>query len=389
MHVRGLLVAGLLGSTALIAPAGAAPIGDVFVISMENHNLTQPNPASNPQQILNNSAAPYINSLMTPGNPNAAMTSFAKNYQNSATGVHPSEPNYVWSEAGSNLGDFTDADPSAASHNIFTTPHLTGVMQQKGLSWKSYQEDTDMNFATNSVLPQSQWTVPLKSQSGTNAGYTNPYDGSHQFNYAPKHDPQVFFSDTNGPSSAANYAPLQQLQTDLTSNTVARYNWISPDQFNDAHSALTGGFTYNGTHFTGDQAAIAQGDNFLSILVPEIEASQAFQDNGLIVIWWDETEGGDSSQFTIPEIVISPDAKGDAYSNNLLYTHSSDLLTMDEIFGLDTCFGNSCSGLNDLSDLFKADTIPPLPEPASLSLFAAGCAGLFAARRRRSALRRS
>ena len=50
------------------------------------------------------------------------------------------------------------------------------------------------------------------------------------------------------------------------------------------HTALTGGFTYHSNHLTGDSAQIAQGDNFLSIVVPEIEASQAYQNNGLILI---------------------------------------------------------------------------------------------------------
>src|SRR5262249_56561848 len=45
-------------------------IGDVFYIEMENHNLTQPGSVTSPQQLLGNPAAPYLNSLMTPGNPN-------------------------------------------------------------------------------------------------------------------------------------------------------------------------------------------------------------------------------------------------------------------------------------------------------------------------------
>ena len=92
-------------------------------------------------------------------------------------------------------------------------------------------------------MPKSQYEVPLTSFSGTSANYTNPYNGSHQYNYAAKHNPQVFFTATNGGndptsanSQAQNYAPLQQLATDLTNNTVARYNWITPDQYNDMHT---------------------------------------------------------------------------------------------------------------------------------------------------------
>ena len=58
-------------------------IGDVFYIELENHNFTQPSPGAASNQIFGNSAAPFINSLMTPGNPNAAKTSFASNYQKS------------------------------------------------------------------------------------------------------------------------------------------------------------------------------------------------------------------------------------------------------------------------------------------------------------------
>src|SRR5207302_3224595 len=113
--------------------------------------------------------------------------------------------------------------------------------------------------------------------------------------------------------------------------------------------------------------AIAQGDNFLSIIVPEIEGSQAFKNNGAIVIWWDETEGGDDLNHTVEEIVISPDAKGNAYISTKTYTHSSDLLTWSEVFGINQCLGDACTpGTNNLSDLFVPGTIPA-PEPASWS----------------------
>jgi phosphatidylinositol-3-phosphatase len=121
----------------------------------------------------------------------------------------------------------------------------------------------------NVVLPHDEWTVPLTSHSGVFASGTNAYNGSNQ--YAAKHDPQVFFTDSNGgdnttPSNPLShqYAPLQQLKHDLDENKVADYNWITPDQYNDMHSTLTGG--YKG--LLGDNANIKQGDDFLQQIIP-------------------------------------------------------------------------------------------------------------------------
>jgi hypothetical protein len=368
-------------------------IGDVFYIDMENHNLTQPASVTSPQQLLGNPAAPYLNSLMTPGNPNAAQTSYASNYynvlyNNPSVSIHPSEPNYVWQEAGL-AGPLNDADPYP--NNIVNAPNLSGLLQAAGIPWKSYQEDIDLtptsgsvnqpgaNALTSTVAPQDQWTVPLKSFSGTSPNYTNPYNGAHQNNFAVKHDGQPFFTATNGSGTTPNfspsnpeaefYAPLQQLQTDLNNNTAAQYNVITPNQYNDMHSSLNTDFTYNGVTFTHntDQQAIAIGDNFLSQIVPTIMASQAYRNNGVIVIWFDETEHGNTTSFTIPEIVISPLARGNAYNSTLAYTHSSDLKSMQELFGVSAPGGAflgdaNTPGTNDLSDMF----VPGVFTPASL-----------------------
>lgn len=358
---------------------GVQRVGDVFVILMENHNLTQPNPLSSPQQILGNPAAPYLNSLMTPGNPNAAQVSYAKAYYNAGASVHPSEPNYVWAEAGTDFGFHSDADPNPANGNTFYydsfqllsqltvpggntvvvwhrnhTPHLTRQLNEAGIPWKNYQEDVELAAS------------PTNSASGTN-GPVNPYNGTTQYNYAVKHNPAGLFADT----ALENVYPLAQFFLDLSNNTVGRFNWITPDQYNEAHSSLNGGFTYQGVHYTGDQSAVAAADNFLSIVIPEIMASKAYQDNGVIILLWDETEDGDNGNYTLPEIVISPLAKGNAYASTVPMSHSSDLKTFDEIFGLplvnnpipanETNFDgtfNNVATANDLSDMFVPDAIP-------------------------------
>jgi hypothetical protein len=375
----------------------AQSVKTVFVVAMENTNWEQVANkfTGSQQQIFQNPAAPFINSLVT-GTATAtingvvtnisAQTSFATHYHNvlsnpTGTGahIHPSEPNYIWAEAGSNLGVLNDNQPyqSPGGTNQNNSNHLATYLTNAGKSWKSYQEDIDLSGSgstkTSTVLPTSQWTVPLTNLSGTSSAYVNPYNGAHQYDYAAKHNPMVFFTDTNGGNNATPtnplspfYAPLQQLQTDLDNNAVANYNWITPNQFNDMHTGLAGSFTYNGVTYlnnstTSGAEKIAQGDNFLTQLIPAIMASQAYKDGGAIVLWWDESEPDGTGQtddfnHTIGEIVISPlahpNVAGVPYASTIDYTHSSDLRTMQEIFGVADVLLLDAANAPDLSDLF-------------------------------------
>jgi hypothetical protein len=339
----------------------------VFVIPLENHDLTQQSTTVGAEQILGNPAAPYLNSLLTPGDPNAAQVSYATKYYNAGQGVHPSEPNYVWSEAGTSFGVYLDADPSVDAGNVFTCQHLTGQMTAAGIPWRSYQED--LEYTSSACV----------SSTGTNAG-VNVYNGSTFYVYMARHNPMEFFSDTQN----TNVYSLTQLWVDLDNNAVGRYNWVTPDACNEMHNWLPNGFTYNGVFFWDDQAAVAQGDNCLSSIIPRIMASQAYQDHGLIIIWTDETATTctDDTNTTLVEIIISPLARGNAYASPVVMSHSSDLKTMDEIFGLDfqtnaipardiNALGtgyNDVAAANDLSDLFQPSPANDRPEMLGISV---------------------
>ena len=393
-----------LGAFALLSAlstfsAKAENVKTIFVIAMENHNWTQPEQvAGKIQQVYQNPNAPFINALVN-GTASAIIngeavniseqTAYAMAYHNvlaTPSGnnihVHPSEPNYIWAEAGDNFGVFNDNEPFRVpgGTNQNTGLHLSNLLQSAGKTWKSYQEDIDLtpnaaNQLTNVPLPPDQWTVPLKNISGVFASGVNAFNGSAQYNYAAKHNPMVFFTDTNGGNNAtssnplaAQYAPLQQLFTDLANDTVADYNWITPNQFNDMHTSLSGG--YKG--LTGDSANIKQGDDFLSQIVPMIMASNAYKNHGAIIIWWDESErdgaatdpNPDDFNHTVGEIVISEHAhwnvNGVPYASPLNLTHSSDLRTMQEIFGVGPLLGDAANA-EDLSDLFGPGAIPKKP----------------------------
>lgn len=393
-----------LGVFVLLATSGslslsAQQIKKVFVIAMENHNWTQPANqfTGGIQQIYQNPNAPFINSLVNGtafANVDGAVVhiseqvAYATAYHNvlatplgNNPHIHPSEPNYIWAEGGSNFGVANDNDPYSpnGATNQNTTEHLSTLLTKNGKTWKSYQEDIDLTTVggqlTNAPLPQDQWTVPLVSFSGTFAGGSfNQFNGSNQFNYAAKHNPMVFFSDTNGGNDATpanplsqHYAPLQQLFADLSNDTLADYTWITPNQYNDMHTALAAG--YKG--LTGDAAKIRQGDDFLSQIIPMIMASKAYKDHGAIIIWFDESESDgitadnpDEFDHTIPEIVISSRAHknvgGIPYASPANFTHSSDLRTMQEVFRVGPLLRDA-AGSNDLSDLFDSGAIPKKP----------------------------
>jgi phosphatidylinositol-3-phosphatase len=378
-------------------------IKTVFVIALENQNWTQPANqfTGGQQQIFQNPAAPFINSLVN-GTAVATIngrqvnishqTAYAANYHHvlatdggNNPHIHPSEPNYFWAEAGTNYNIFDDNDPFTLKgvpnqnfvNNQDNQLHLVRLMTHAGKTWRSYQEDIDLatvgGVLVNQVLPKNQWTVPLTSFRGNfGSGTVNQFNLSTQYDYAAKHNPQVFFSDSNGGNDPTpdnplshNYAPLQQLFVDLARNEVADYTWITPNQHNDMHTPLTGGFR----GFTGDAARIAQGDNFLSIVIPQIMASRAYQDHGAIIIWTDETEpvaAGDNPDdltHTLLEFVISPDAhpnvNGVPYASPVYLTHSSDLRTMQKIFhATRPLFLGDAVQANDLSSLFAPGVIP-------------------------------
>jgi hypothetical protein len=280
-------------------PPSSGAIKNVFVIVMENHAWSK---------IAGSASAPYINkTLLVEG-------AHAENYFN-PPGNHPSEPNYLWLEAGGNLGITNDHDPSANHQS--TTSHLTTLLEAKGISWKSYQEGI------------SGTSCPLVS-SGL---------------YGAKHNPMVFFDDvTNGNSASsahciAHVRPATELESDLSSGAVARYNFVTPDLCHDMHGASA---------CTGTDL-IAAGDAWLAGVVPKIMASKAYTDGGAIFVTWDESEGGD---LPIGMIVLSPNAKP-GHASTVHFTHSSTLRTVQTIFGVGPFLRDAASAA-DLADMFKS-----------------------------------
>ncbi|MDB6124461.1 MAG: hypothetical protein JWQ71_3454 [Pedosphaera sp.] len=311
--LRTYILAGIFTVISLrMADAGTLPpIQTVFIIVMENNNWSS---------IKGNASAPYVNNTLLP------MSSYCAQFYN-PPGIHPSLPNYLWLEAGTNFGIADDKDPSSNHQN--TTNHLVTLLNKAGISWKSYQEDI------------SGTTVPLTIVN----------------KYAPKHNPMVYFDDVTGTNNA-NYSygishirPYTEFARDLTNNTVARYNFITPNLCNDMHDNCVP--VSNG---------IKQGDNWLATEIPRILASAAYTNGGAIFITWDEAAG--TSDGPIGMIMLSPFARGGGYYNNIHYTHSSTLRTFQEIFGVTPLIRDAANAAN-LSDLFSKYSVTSYSQTAN------------------------
>ena len=241
-----------------------APIRTVFVIVFENTSWSS---------IVNNPAAPYFNSLLP-------QASRAERYF-TPPGLHPSAPNYMWMEAGRDFGFAGGSTFSPAVNSQNTTNHLVTQLTNAGISWKSYQESI--------VAGQ----CPLADMSGL---------------YAVRHNPFVFFNDVtdgqnvNSPYCIAHVRPYSELASDLAQNSVARYNFIKPNLCHDMHDC-----------------GIAAGDAWLAAELPRILASQAYRQDGVVFITWDEGAGS-TEDGPLGMIALSPAAKGNGYSNFIRYT---------------------------------------------------------------------
>ena len=123
MKTRLLKALVCLAMGAFPAAAQLTNVKTVFVVVMENHNWSQ---------FKGSASAPYLNNTLLP------IASHAEQYYNPPS-LHPSLPNYLWMEAGTNFGILNDSDPSINHQS--TTSHLVTQLKNANITWKTYQED--------------------------------------------------------------------------------------------------------------------------------------------------------------------------------------------------------------------------------------------------------
>ncbi len=280
----------------------------VLIVVMENHSYNE---------IIGNSAAPFINSLST--------GSSSANFTKSFALTHPSQPNYLLLFSGANQGVTTDNAPTFP----FTTPNLGAQLIAKGFTFKAYAED----------LPSS--------------GYTGASSGK----YVRRHCPWVYWQGaaSNGIPAASNLPFTSFPQGNFTA--LPTVSFVIPNLNNDIH---------DGT--------VAQGDtwvkNNLSAYI-----TWASSHNSLFILTFDEDDNSEGNQITT--MFVGPMVKKGQYANTI--NHYNVLRTLEDMYGLPyagsaasaspvtNCWTTSPARLGDLAETETVSNVQVVPNPVSNS----------------------
>lgn len=265
------------GSSIVQTPVSSAQptFSHVVLVVEENHSYSD---------VIGNSAMPYLNSL-------ASQYGLATQYFANA---HPSIPNYLMLTT----GQMETLDDSFSG--MITDDNVVRELVKAGKTWKSYAES----------LPST--------------GYVGADTGE----YVRRHNPFTFLADVqDSPTQLANLVPFSQFASDLASNSLPQYSFITPNLMDDAH---------DGT--------LAQADAWLQINIAPLIANPDFQSSGLLIITFDE---GDQSDLNhgggqVATIIVSSAAKP-GFQSTTEYQHQSVLRLILACSGIDSFPGFSAT----------------------------------------------
>ena len=218
--------------------------------------------------------------------------------------------NRVWSEIkGSPDAPLIDETLAADGFALRTVLYPPGCIRANRII-SGWRPERTLGFSMTTIRPSTTRTPPTiwprnldrasiawKTSQEDIVGDVVPLTAIN--GYVPRHNPFVYFDDvtgTNNPGDAyglAHIRPYTELAGDLTNDSVARYNFITPNLCDDGHNSCA-----------PQENPIRQTDDWLAIEVPKILASAAYSNNGAVFIIWDEGENG--SDGPVGMILLSP-----------------------------------------------------------------------------------
>ena len=249
----------------------------------------------------------------------------------------------------------TEENTDAVDVTSSSMPYLMGLAQQYGLSTQYYANTHPsignyFELATGQVLTNNDGSSTIQTVDNVvrellAAGKTWKsyaenlpnacYLGGDTGGYARKHNVFALLSDVaNNATQACNIVPFTQFRTDLANGTLPSFSNIVPNLCNDAHDC-----------------SLSTADNWLSANIAPLLASPVFQQDGLLIITFDES-GGDNTLGggRVFWAVISPKAKR-GYQSSITYQHPSTLRLILKGLGV-TVYPGAAASAPDMSEFF-------------------------------------
>jgi len=242
--------------------------------------------------VIGNAQMPFLNTLATQ---NALAAQYFAN-------THPSIGNYFMMTTGQIITN-NDAFMTTVSADNIVRHLLTA-----GKTWKSYAESLpSVGFTGGDVLP-----------------------------YVRHHNPMSYFSDVVGTAQANNLVPFTQFAADLKAGQLPDFSFVAPNLNDDAH---------DGT--------LAQADTWLQSNIGPLLADPQFQQNGLLIVVFDEAETTDTTNGGghVVCVAVGPLVKK-GFQSSILYQHQNLLALIASYLGIDGNIG-AATGAAPMSDLLQ------------------------------------
>lgn len=246
--------------------SGIPVVQHVVIVVLENTNYSS---------VVGSASAPYINSLIPQGG-------VATNYY---ANVHPSIGNYFYMTTGQVV---TTDDTFQGSTSVDNVVRQLGAVSK---SWKVYAGD-----------------LPF-------VGYIGPDIPPF---YLRRHNPFTYFSDVQQDlNQLSHIVPYSQMATDLTNGSLPNYAFIAPNALDDGHSCLDGLLDCD------ISVRVHNADTWLSNNLPAILNNAQFQQSGLLVITFDESQDDNTNGGgKVMTLILGTKVKA-GYQGSVQYDHRS------------------------------------------------------------------
>src|SRR5438105_3060062 len=282
-------------SAFLVALFLLLPMAAMAAVPLASHVFVVVEENHSYSSVVNNASMPYLNSLIR-------RYGLATQYY---ANTHPSIGNYLMMTTGKIITNNDAFSGTIPAYDDNIVKHLLSA----GKTWKSYAEGL-------------RWT-----------GYT----GGDWNGYLKHHNPFSYFPDVAGSTSERqNLVPFSpNFFSDLNNGRLPRYSFIVPNRYDDAHDGTLG-----------------QADYWLKTRIAPLISSATFQNNGLLIILFDEGYRSDTSHGGghVTAVVVGPRVRA-GYRYPYLAQHQNLLRLTLEALGV-TSYPGAAATANDMVGIF-------------------------------------